>query len=182
MSKIFFTLALLASAVTLPLTAHADTIDDFVLTGGGDTITFSLPATPSNASPVYIMGGPETAGFTITDSIIVNGQTTSALFEFTNGFAQNSAGFILDTPGNPEYFHGPGLYSGSSVTPTFLTGTFTLDLFVSTFPPEVPYTLTITPETATATPEPSTLALLTTGTFGLIAFAARRKKAHHFFN
>jgi PEP-CTERM motif len=182
MSKALCTLALLTSALTLTLTAHADTIDDFVLTGQGNTITFSFPATPSNASPVYIMRGPETAGFLIPDSIIVNGQTTPAFFQFTNGFAPGSSGFILNTPGNSEFFQGPILYSGSSITPTFLTGTFTFNLFVSTFPPEVPYILTITPEPATATPEPSTLALLTTGTFGLIAFAARRKESRHFFD
>jgi len=47
MSKALFTLALLASALTLPLTAHADPIDDFVLKGDGHTITYSLPATSS---------------------------------------------------------------------------------------------------------------------------------------
>src|SRR5882757_5042026 len=44
MRKALFTLALFASALSLPLTAHADTIDDFVLTGGGNIITFSAPA------------------------------------------------------------------------------------------------------------------------------------------
>jgi hypothetical protein len=44
MRKILFT-ALLASASLLSLAAHADTIDDFVLTGNGHTISYSLPAT-----------------------------------------------------------------------------------------------------------------------------------------
>jgi hypothetical protein len=38
MRKALFTLALLASAFTLPLTAHADDIDDFVLTGDGHSV------------------------------------------------------------------------------------------------------------------------------------------------
>ena len=40
MRKSLFTLALLASAFTVPLIAHADAVDDFILTGGGNTISF----------------------------------------------------------------------------------------------------------------------------------------------
>ena len=75
MRKALFPLALLASAFTLPLTAHADTIDDFVLTGNGETVTFSLPATGvytlhlhfdnfSASGPGTIDGAPGTAGAT----------------------------------------------------------------------------------------------------------------------
>jgi hypothetical protein len=39
MRKALFTLALLASALILPLTAHADTIDDFMLIGNGENLT-----------------------------------------------------------------------------------------------------------------------------------------------
>ncbi|HEY8998276.1 MAG TPA: hypothetical protein VIM60_10270, partial [Edaphobacter sp.] len=45
MDRSLFGLAALASALVLPLSASADTIDDFVLTGGGHTVTYSLPAT-----------------------------------------------------------------------------------------------------------------------------------------
>ncbi len=45
MYRPLFGLATLASILALPLTAHADTIDDFLLTGGGHTISYSLPAT-----------------------------------------------------------------------------------------------------------------------------------------
>ncbi len=40
-------LPLLLAVFALPLAAHADSIDNFVLTGNGDTVTFSLPATGS---------------------------------------------------------------------------------------------------------------------------------------
>ena len=43
MRPIVLPLALLASAFTLPLAAHADTIDDFTLGQSGHTITYSLP-------------------------------------------------------------------------------------------------------------------------------------------
>jgi PEP-CTERM motif len=47
-SKPLFTLALLASAFILPRAAHADTIDNFRITGDGNTITFFLPASPTD--------------------------------------------------------------------------------------------------------------------------------------
>jgi hypothetical protein len=65
---------------------------------------------------------------------------------------------------------------------TFIPGTYSLlgagaQLYPSDPPegPLLPYTLTITPETATAvTPEPTSLVLLATGVFGLLGFAAIR--------
>jgi hypothetical protein len=45
MRRILF--PLLLTVFALPLAVHADSIDDFVLTGNGDTVTFSLPATGS---------------------------------------------------------------------------------------------------------------------------------------
>jgi hypothetical protein len=184
MSKALFTLALLASAFALPLAVHADTIDDFVLTGGGHTITFSLPASPPNVFPVLVMGGPATAGFFIGDSVTVDGQTVQGFFQFVNDFAGESAGLDVDALDNSDYYVGALLYSGSSSHPTFLTGSFSLELFdFRVFPPFIDYTLTITPEASTTgIPEPSSLALLTTGTLGLIAFAARRKKTHPLIN
>ena len=47
MRNALFALALIAALVIHPTTAHADTIDDFTITGGGHTITYSLPATSS---------------------------------------------------------------------------------------------------------------------------------------
>jgi hypothetical protein len=47
MSNPLCSLLRLASVLALHLASHADAIDDFVLTGGGQTITYSLPATSS---------------------------------------------------------------------------------------------------------------------------------------
>jgi PEP-CTERM motif len=181
MSKALFTLALLASALTLPLTAHADPIDDFVITSDHSStlITFSLPASPTDALPFFIMDGPEFGGFTIEDvSVTVNGHTSQENLTFVGAFAEGSAGLI----GAGLYLHSQILYTGLASSPTFRIGSFD-DAFdsVNTSGPPMSYTITITPETAT-TPEPSTLALLTTGIFGLIAVAPRGKTAHHFFN
>jgi hypothetical protein len=181
MSKALFTLALLASALTLTLTAHADAIDDFVLKGGGNTITFSLPASPPgnlSTCPVGIIESCQ-PGY-LTDFIV------STLVTDDNVTTLESIEFPFSRLGGMSFgfgeFFGDLLFTPNAGTPTFLTGSFSLYIFVANQSLPVFYTLTITPETATATPEPSTLALLTTGTFGLIAFAARRKTAHHFFN
>jgi hypothetical protein len=178
MRKALFTLALLASALTLPLTAHADTIDDFVLTGG-HTITFSLPASPTDVLPVLLMGGPATIGFNLGGAVTFDGQTFEEPIEFLNNFQPGAAGLFLGVPGGPDHFFGQILYSGSTSAPTFLTGTFNLSLIDALAnPPLVSYTLTITPETSTApTPEPASLTLLATGALGIISVAARRRRA-----
>jgi hypothetical protein len=196
MSKALFTLALLASAFALPLTAHADTIDDFVLTGNGHTITYSLPATSSSPDfdlfNFFSAGGPA-----VIDGVSGDGEggqynalaggipVTLILNLFTSDVLVST----LDL-GGPRFFSvtfepasNPPPYFQEDVVLTFIPGTYTLQGLSSFgfFPldPPVDYTLTITQEGATAaTPEPSSLALLATGTLALIAFAARRKKNH----
>jgi hypothetical protein len=193
MSKAFFTLALLASALTLPLTAHADPMDLFTFNFPANqlSIDFSviIPASPAPAPLPFGFGLCNTDCF----PVVVNdspGVATVYNF-FDDGANQTSiryasylSGPNLGPPGQPQaYTHivAPNLFSGPITGPTFLTGTFDATYF--TFPggPAFAGTITIEP-VVTSTPEPSTLALLTTGAFGFIAFATRRKKAHHFFN
>jgi len=83
---------------------------------------------------------------------------------------------LSPTPGG---LAGPQLFTPNAEYPTFLLGTFTLGaLFPVGDPLSNIYTLTITAEpTAAATPEPSTLAMFTTGVLGFIGLARSRFRA-----
>ncbi|HMF54539.1 MAG TPA: hypothetical protein VK593_09325 [Edaphobacter sp.] len=188
MYRPLFGLAVLASILTLPLAAHADTIDDFLLTGGGHTISYSHPATTTFPKLEFLY----TSTFATIDG--VPGYSLGA------GYNSNPGPFITLQLYVPEaifgypmlQFQGPQLvntvlipadpfdpFNPFDLETTFIPGTYPL-LGVEVFPgqpegPSAPYTLTITPQTATAvTPEPPSLALLATGVFGLLGFAAIR--------
>ena len=172
MRNALFPLALLASAFTLPLAAHADTIDDFVIIGGGNNITFSLPASPPgnhSTCPTGIitscLPGSET-DFSASTLVTFDGVTTLENIDFPTG--RFGGGLSLT---QIRLFSNNGqLFAPDAANPTFLIGSFNLSaLTPSTDPPTTAYIVTITPETTAATPEPSTLALMATGIFGAIA-------------
>jgi len=193
MPKSLCSILLLASVLALPLAAHADAIDDFVLTGGGQTIAYSLPATSSYPDFDLFNFFRETAPTTVNGVSVgvVQSLYYPAVFD---PFAPTLIIDVPDAAGNPGLnLYGPQFFSIDSVpadnpppylqldiVATFIPGTYTLQDVGSPFnfpTTPIPYTLTITQETATAaTPEPPSLALLATGAFGLIGLAAIERR------
>jgi hypothetical protein len=188
MRKALFTLALLASAFTLPLTAHADTIDDFLLTGNGESVTFSLPATTDGyilhahfnsfleRAPGTIDGSPVTLGALFYVGFFAGSPPGIPALDIGStpptSFPLVLYGFIPYTFNEvPAQFPNPS--DEGTVYFTFVPGTY--ELKDSPYTPGLAYTLTITPETSTAaTPEPTTLLLFATGMIGIIVAIGRR--------
>jgi hypothetical protein len=179
MRKALFTFALLASAFTLPLTAHADTIDQF--TFSFDTtpgylpvhVTIDLPASPPPSpynficSDCFVVSSESSPGYIFKFIQFAPGDAPIVDFALYDGF-----GPIPIDKAFTQIFPSDALFTGSLSDPTFIPGTF--DAVYRPFSGSPEFAGTITIELVnTTTPEPSSLILLTTG--ALTAFAARRR-------
>ncbi len=173
-------LAVAAVLFSLPLAAHALTLDDFTLIGEGHSITFSLPDTGITPDHLHGVTLTESASTTIDG---VPGYTESATFYVAGGLGLPQ--FLFTVPSTID--NGELVFAGPYATTftviptanpipvihpddllvTFVPGVYTyLDNSYLNYPPHF-YTLTITPEATTAaTPEPSSLVLLATGALG----------------
>jgi hypothetical protein len=160
---------LVLAATSLPLAAHADTIDDFVLTDTfGDTIAFSLPASPpvfGPSSPFLFETFPVLLSF---NPAFFGSKNLDGQILFYSALGGGGLNVMISHPGGttPIIDHGDLLYAGTTADPTFLTGTFNVGTD----------TLTITPQTGPA-PEPYPLVLLVTGILGALCLARQRRRA-----
>jgi hypothetical protein len=171
----------------------------FILTGNGETLTFSLPATGvytlhlhfdsfSAGGPGTINGAPGTvdATFYVPYFEFVFGAPALTIDSNPQSNAPNLYGsipyswFVV-----PAEFPNP--VDEGTFNVTFVPGIHQLQTgntaYDHPFTPPLQFTLTITPETSTApTPEPASLTLLTTGALGIISVAAKRKKVRQILN
>jgi hypothetical protein len=187
MRPIILPLALLASSLTLPIAAHADSIDQF---------TFNFNTPPEYLSLHLTVDLPASPPLSFYTGLICGGQCFVAFGEsgsntYVFQFFQSSpvsAGTAVDFAGWIDPFNSPlpvqrayrfifaseDLFTGSLSDPTFLTGTF--DAVYRPFfnAPTFPGTITIEPKDTTV-PEPSTLAMMATGILGAITIFRSRK-------
>jgi hypothetical protein len=186
-------LALIALSVGLfsASQAKASTTDTFTLKGDGNDFQFSLtlPATPSPATghscPVFSSGGDFCyTGVSVTDN---NGPSKSDTIEFTNNggldiFDKNGAVVELTLDHPPLYFSG----TGSSAS--FIGGTYALggadngkgedgwDYWSNCGNNYDGYSLNIDPPSTSPVPEPSSLALMSSGLLAAAGAVRRRMK------
>jgi hypothetical protein len=176
MRKALFLLALLVAAFTLPLAAHADSLDQFTFSFvtppgfvSGD-LTIDLPASPP-PSPLTPL--------VCSSCFVVQGESGSIdyIFQFSQPapgstsveFAQYSGSGPLPIPrAYLPFFASEDLFTGSLSSPTFLTGTFDAEYMPFAGSPVFPGTITIEPVDTTV-PETSTLVMMATGILAAIA-------------
>ena len=174
-------LAILSSTVVV--SAHASTMDDFLLIGEGNTITYSLP---DSAIVMDHPHGVTTGGTALTNINGVSGYSITSLYYVPR---------LPDLPSMVWYgpssidggvlaLYGPWVVSDTVIpisdpTPdytdnllvTFVPGTYDFSAIDGTS--VVSYTLTITPEAA---PEPASLGLFATGLLSVLGIAGIRRR------
>lgn len=170
-------LALLGMLLLAGLTtARADDVNFTLTDGTTNTMTWTLPASPTPS--FHFTNSFEMTGVTVLE----NGTPVTAnIFFYTptgDGGFSNSIFNIFDYQ----------VFSGTTANPTFTPGTYTEpatedetptegdgDTWALSTSKDANLTLTITPATIT-TPEPSSMLLLGTGLLGLLALATQSKR------
>lgn len=152
---------LLLGTLAVPAQASAAELL-FTLNSSAGVLTFQLDESPTG-DPGVVTG--DYFGFWDVDAALDGAPITLELIQFWAG-APARGGFDARTP-EMQFFsaNGPQLFSGTTVSPTFLVGSF------ATFDGE----LSIAP-VSTAVPEPGTWALMILG-FGAAGLALRRRNA-----
>ena len=171
-------LPLLLLAVAVP--AHADPMDNFTITGGGQTIDFSLPASTTGEFEVPIgqdnFGQVSGTVNSVSELVFVNVITGVGCAECQSillGDAQ--ASFTIALPNPPLYQLTPGGALGETLT--FIPGTYMTGGYNDSQPFGIlPFEINIAPDTA-ATPEPPTLILSAFAAASLCGLLLMKRRA-----
>ncbi len=157
--------ALTAALISASPAMAAQLIFDFVGLDPTDNFTFELE---SNPSPFQPLGS--NSSFVVLDQNVTapNGVVLSDLV-FLSGDPVNHGGVQFSAQLAPLF--GPQLFTGTTESPTFLTGSFDLNFLLG----EPAGTLTIGSASTAAVPEPGTWALMILG-FGAIGSALRGRR------
>jgi hypothetical protein len=171
---------LLCVFLVLPLSnAYADTMDLFTLTGGGHTQVWLFPAVETFTYPEVPIFVPAFTPISQSqDGVPVINPLAIAFFPPGRGLTLQypllSGPSVIDVLSSSGPYFDPHDYEGYFIdTLTFTPGTFSVLSAFTPGMPQIPYSLTITPVSGPATPEPSTITLLLTGACTL--FAARKR-------
>jgi len=156
----YMTRTLLAGIAAIALTAPAAALTYLFNFDGPVTASWSLPASPTpDGSDGFSFQ------FAAVDMIVEGNPVTAAHFYYNEA---GGGGLFVSPPVSLNLF-GPQLYSGTTDSPTFLLGGFTMeDDFGS------PIGTLIISEAVI--PEPATWGMLIAG-FGLVGTALRRRKS-----
>jgi hypothetical protein len=159
-------------AVALPSTASAATIL-FNFEGGSRSFSFTLEQgqTPDSS---MTFAGSNRVGFTnVAGTFMGVSGATNVASSVTFGTGAFGALGLSATGFGFGSFAGPALFNGSTTSPIFNLGTFSLGQ-VMTGPGTGGGRLTVSQMPMTAVPEPATWAMLILG-FGMVGYSMRRR-------
>ncbi len=163
--------------------ARADTLDQFSFVSAGLNIEFTLPASVSGSDAV--LGGNQYTFNPAPGSLNGVPSTVSAHLIFPGACSSCDTLFLGVTPDDPALgtvatyeFGLPNLYDltfpgPDSVMLAFLPGTYSSEYIVHAFYDIEPATITVTPQTTAATPEPPSLTLVALATLLSLGVATR---------
>ena len=164
-------LALLGLLVLAGVTGAKADSDNFVLTDGTNTMSWTLPSSPI---PTLVNVGGGSNFVVAPTAILENGTTTvTQALEFYTTAQQGGFSDFPEIPVTTFDTFGAQIFSGTTAAPTFVVGDYT---FTSPFDNWTLSNATNLDLKISTVPEPSSILLLGAGLLGLMGMVLRRKR------